>query len=229
MVGHHLHADLPLVDAVLREQSCQVQRLLRLLAGDHNAWVGRSDHPTLASRTLAAQCTVVTSLAVVGTVSSYVAEDSLGWTAQSMDLLEHLRQTLCGGETRDRWAAAHRPLEETDWMFAPCLDDRLVRQAGSAAVDRRRMNAECTLGTTLIAPSVEDHRTSNLVSQKTRSSKTCSLDRPGTAQQMLDLQKVLQTVVRCSARMVSSNLTAGTPAVYHPLTAVGLGVDATRG
>ena len=49
-------------------------------------------------------------------------------------------------------------------------------------------------------------------------SRACSLGWAGIAQQKIDLQMNLQTGVRCMARMVSSNLTAGTRTVYHPLT-----------
>ena len=38
---------------------------------------------------------------------------------------------------------------------------------------------------------------------------------------MLDLQMNVQTVARCTARMVIPNLTACTPAVYHPSTVLG--------
>jgi len=118
-------------------------------------------------------------------------------------------------------------------MFAPWLRDCLVRLIGSGWADLRRTNAECTRGRSLNAPTEEEFRNLSLVSRKTRSWRACiPVDQRGTAQQMLDLQNCLQTDVRYSARKVSSNLTADTPAVvvWRPLAVEDvLREDATRG
>jgi hypothetical protein len=116
-------------------------------------------------------------------------------------------------------------------MFAPWLRDCLVRLTGSEQAVLLRSRVGCTLGTSLNAPFEVGSRSLSLACWKTRSCwRACSPGQRGTAQQMFDLQSFLQTVVRYSARKVSSNLFAGTPAVvWRPLAAEGgLREDATR-
>lgn len=117
-------------------------------------------------------------------------------------------------------------------MFAPWLRDCLVRLIGSGWAGLLRIRAGCTRGRSLNAPTGEESRNLSLALRKTKSWRACSPGQRGTAQQMLDLQSCLQTDVRYSARKVSSNLTADTPAVvvWRPLAAEGvLREDATRG
>jgi hypothetical protein len=60
-------------------------------------------------------------------------------------------------------------------------------------------------------------RSWTLASRRRRSCSTCSPGRADIAQQ-IDLTGILQTRVRCTARMVIANLTADILPVYHPLT-----------
>ena len=113
-------------------------------------------------------------------------------------------------------------------MFAPYQRARSLHWLDSDAAGRRRMTVGCTLGRSRSAQTAAG-RTLSSASQKTRSSTTCSPGPAGTAQQMLDLQVNLQTDVPCTARMVSSNLTAGIPAAYHPWTVDGLVGGAMQG
>ena len=107
-------------------------------------------------------------------------------------------------------------------MFAPFQRAHPLHLLGNDSAVRRRTTAECTQGTSLSAQTVAV-RIRSSGSRRTKSSQTCSLDWADIAQQMLDLQMTLQIDARCTARKVNSNLTAGIPAAYHPLTEDGLG------
>lgn len=110
-------------------------------------------------------------------------------------------------------------------MFAPYRS--VARLQGIVpAVGRPRKSVVCTPENCLNAL-IAASRSSSLESPTRSSWRTCSLGVAGIAQQMLDLQMTLQTDVRCKTRMVNPNLTAGSSAVYHPLTVEdGLGAGA---
>jgi hypothetical protein len=73
---------------------------------------------------------------------------------------------------------------------------------------------------------IEADRSWTLEWQRSSRWQACSLGWAGIAQQTLDLQRSLQTGARgMASRMESSNLTAGTRTVYHPLTGDDLDVD----
>lgn len=107
-------------------------------------------------------------------------------------------------------------------MFAP-LRRRAQSERSEGGNAARRLDilvaVECILGTTLNARTVE-YRIQNLESQKGRSWMISRLSRTsrlaGTAQQMLDLQRMVQTRCCCMRRMVSSNLTGCILAVLRP-------------
>ena len=216
----------PLV-VVERARPYSVQHHLSWQANGRSAWaVHTARLPILVCHTRSSAAVDTASLVVADRASNCAVEDRWDSTELSKDLLPFLRQTSCCA-AHDRLDGDHQACwKETDLMFAPYQRAHPVHLAGSGLADRRRKTAECTRETSLTAPTAAG-RNSSLVSRTTRSLRTCSLRLLGTAQQMLDLQR-LQTDVRCTARKVSSNLTAGIPAAYHPLTVDGLGVCATR-
>jgi hypothetical protein len=187
-------------------------------ANGHNQSAAGNVLPIPGDRHTSALDTVA-SRAAADTGSSCGAEGSSDSTVLLKDLLEHLRQNFCCW-TRGRWSAGHRVETLTDLMFAPSLRAHLARLRDSDSAGRPRTTAECTLETNRNAPTGAS-RNLNSGSQRRRSLSACSPGRAGIAQQMFDLQKRLQTGARCMARTVSSNLTADSPAVYHPLTEEG--------
>lgn len=224
--------DLPEAGAGCGARPSQERRRPSSRASGRTAWAeaGIVLAATLVLRTWGAPHTEG-FLAAAGTESSCAAGGRKGWSAQSRDLWGHRRQIQCCVAARGRWTAAHRAWIETDWMFAPCRTVCLARLADSGLAGRRRNRAGCIPGTSLNAPTEAEDRNSSLASRRRKSWWACIPGQRGIAQQMLDLQKFLQTDVRYSARTVSSNLTADTPVVvWRPLAvAAGLGEDATRG
>lgn len=176
--------------------------------------------PSLVVRKACLEVGIATCRAMAGTASSVAVVGRTGCFALSRDLLEHLGQISCAdgddaahGRLPD---GDHQAWKETDLMFVP-LQRGFLEQPSIDLADRLRTISECTLGTILSATTAVD-RSSTLELLMTKSSMTCSLDRLRTAQQMIDLQVMIQKRDRCIAGMVSSNLTAGTLTVYHPLT-----------
>lgn len=92
-------------------------------------------------------------------------------------------------------------------MFAPYRRDHCAQWARNGFVGCLRRSVGCILGTIQSAPT-EGARSLSWVSRRRKRSRACSLGRECIAQQTLDLQVSLQNAVRCTARMVSSDLTA---------------------
>ena len=105
--------------------------------------------------------------------------------------------------------------------FAPSQRAQLSHWLGSVAVVRLSIFG-CTLETSLSAQIAVADRTLSSALRTKRSSETCSPGPAGIAQQTLDLQMTVQTDARGIARVECSNLTAYTPAVYHPYAVVDL-------
>jgi hypothetical protein len=208
-------------------QLLPVLRRLTLLASGRT-WAAGTVRPNLGGRNASAALHTAESRVAVGRANSCEEGGTSGSTELSKDLLVHLRQTL-NGWTRDRLADRRSAWIKTDLMFAPYPRAHLSHLLGSdSAADRCMTAAECSLETSPNAPTGAG-RSRSWASQRRRSWRLCSLDRVGTAPQTLDLLTSLQTDVRCTARKVNSNLTAGIPAAYHPWTVDGLAEGATKG